>query len=247
MREKELGAANKRTNMSATHSEGCDNRRAIFVVSSHPIHRQGFVHVISASSRFMLLGQAAKLQAAIPRSTSGAAHALLVDVSPPTDITASSIQSFIGAVPLVPVLVVSTQDERIFAEQMMRAGAHGYVMEQAGGPTLLQALWRVSTGHFFVGKWAVEAWAKSFALSGTRKANSSLSGLSSREIEVLQLLGQGKSTHSIATLLHISPRTVDVHRTNIRQKLQLASMTDLLCFAIRWSESQNDARNSARD
>lgn len=231
--------------MSATHSERGrrDNRRAIFLVSAHPIHRQGFAHVISASSRFFLLGQAENIHAAVLRCAGGAANALLVDVSPPTEITASTIENFVSAVPFVPVLVVSTQDERIFAERMMRAGAHGYVMEQAGAPALLEALGSVSTGHFFVGKSAVEAWAKSFASGRPRKAHSSLDGLSNREMEVLQLLGQGKSTSSIASLLHISPRTVDVHRTNIRQKLQLTSTTELLCFAIRWAESQDGSTN----
>ena len=167
-----------------------------------------------------------------------------MDLSPPTDITITAVQDCTSIIPSSPVLVVSTEDERIFAERVMRAGAHGYVMAQAEDSTLMEALWNVATGHYFVGRSAVEAWAKSFASKQTRKAVSTLSELSNREMEIFQLLGQGKSVFSISNLLHISPRTVDVHRTNIRQKLQVQSATDLLCFAIRWVESQKNSGNS---
>src|SRR5687767_9644964 len=115
-------------------------RRAVFVLSSHPILRHGFAHIIASSGQFTLVGEASLLQTAIARCSRSAADVLLLDFSPPTDITVTAIHTFISAVPHTPVLVISTQDEVIYAERMMRAGAHGYVMEQAGPAALLKAL-----------------------------------------------------------------------------------------------------------
>jgi DNA-binding NarL/FixJ family response regulator len=215
-------------------------RRTVFVLSSHPILRHGFAHIIASSSQFSLAGEASLLQTAVARCSRNSVDVLLVDLSPPTDITVTAMQTFISAVPRTPVLVISTQDEVIYAERMMRAGAHGYIMEQAGPGALLKGLWGVANGHYFVGKGAVQAWAKSCSFQRPQNATSTLNGLSNREMEIFQLLGQGKSVRSISTLLHISRRTVDVHRTNIRQKLRIPSAAELLCFAVRWAEAQNN-------
>jgi DNA-binding NarL/FixJ family response regulator len=221
-------------------------RRTVFVLSSHPILRHGFAHIIASSSQFTLVGEASVLQTAVARCSRTAVDVLLVDLSPPTDITVTAIQTFITSVPRTPVLVISTQDEVIYAERMMRAGARGYVMEQAGPATLLKGLWGVASGHYFVGKGAVQAWAKSCSLHRPQNATSTLNALSNREMEIFQLLGQGKSVRSISALLHISRRTVDVHRTNIRQKLRIPSASELLCFAVRWAEAQKNSDTTVR-
>jgi DNA-binding NarL/FixJ family response regulator len=233
--------------MSATKATeaGRKERRSVFVLSSHPILRHGFAHIIASSSQFTLAGEASVLQTTVARCSRTSVDVLLVDLSPPTDITVTAVQTFIIAVPHTPVLVMSTQDEVIYAERVMRAGARGYVMEQAGPAALLKALFGVATGHYFVGKGAVQAWAKSCAVNRTHNATSTLNSLSDREMEIFQLLGQGKSVRSISSLLHISRRTVDVHRTNIRQKLRIPSAADLLCFAVRWAEAQNNGSGGA--
>jgi DNA-binding NarL/FixJ family response regulator len=233
--------------MSATKTMDAarKERRSVFVLSSHPILRHGFAHIIASSSQFTLVGEASLLQTAVARCSRTSVDVLLADLSPPTDVTVTAIQTFITAVPRTPVLVTSTQDEVIYAERMMRAGAHGYVMEQAGPAALLKGLSGVADGHYFVGKAAVQAWAKSCSFPRTQNATSTLNSLSDREMEIFQLLGQGKSVRSISALLHISRRTVDVHRTNIRQKLRISSAADLLCFAVRWAEAQNNGSDRA--
>jgi DNA-binding NarL/FixJ family response regulator len=239
--------AGKDEKMSAmkTTDTGRKERRSVFVLSSHPILRHGFAHIIASSSQFTLAGEASLLQTAVARCARVTVDVLLMDLSPPTDITVTAIQTFISGVARTPVLVISTQDEVIYAERMMRAGARGYVMEQAGPAAVLKGLLAVANGHYFVGKGAVQAWAKSCSFNRPQNATSTLNALSNREMEIFGLLGQGKSVRSISTLLHISRRTVDVHRNNIRQKLRISSAADLLCFAVRWAEAQNNGANGS--
>jgi DNA-binding NarL/FixJ family response regulator len=79
-------------------------------------------------------------------------------------------------------------------------------------------------------------------LSGRRgKTGSSLAELTDRELEVLQLIGQGKNSHAIARQLNVSPKTVDTHRGRLKEKLQLKTGTELICYAAKWVETETAA------
>ena len=111
-------------------------------------------------------------------------------------------------------------------------------MKDAGGERLIEAIRQVLSGQVYVSP----AMASRFldTLSGRRPRGSSspIEVLSDREFEVLQLLGLGKTTRDIAEQLHLSPKTVDVHRAHIRTKLKLRDSVALVRYAVRWVESQ---------
>jgi DNA-binding NarL/FixJ family response regulator len=136
------------------------------------------------------------------------------------------------------VLVVSMHDELVYAERVIRAGARGYIMKEAGGENLLAAIRQVLRGEVYVSARISARILDSLSSRKPRGSHSPIEKLSDREFEVFQLIGQGKSTRDIAAQLHLSPKTVDVHRSHLKAKLQLKDATALMRHAVRWVETQ---------
>ena len=135
-------------------------------------------------------------------------------------------------------LVLSMHDELVYAERMLRAGARGYIMKEAGGEKLLTAIRQVLGGQVYVSERLSATMLDAMTGRRPRGSNSPVEKLSDREFEVFQLIGQGKSTREIAGQLHLSPKTVDVHRSHIKEKLELKDATSLVRHAVRWVETR---------
>jgi PAS domain S-box-containing protein len=138
----------------------------------------------------------------------------------------------------VPILVVSMHDETLHAERVLRAGARGYIMKESGGEKLLTAIRQVLKGQVFVSEKMSAQIVGNLSNRKPRGSTSPIEQLSDREFEIFQLLGQGKNSREIAGQLRLSPKTVDVHRANIKEKLQLTDATALVRHAVRWVESE---------
>ena len=134
--------------------------------------------------------------------------------------------------------MMSMHDEAYYALRALKAGAKGYMMKNISYDIYERALRRVAEG----GTWLSEAMSEQMIqvyTSGTRRdGEDGLDVLTDREFEVFQLIGEGKSTHDVAEALHISTKTVDVHRSNIRSKLKMEDGSAVVRFAIRWIESR---------
>jgi DNA-binding NarL/FixJ family response regulator len=137
------------------------------------------------------------------------------------------------------ILVISMHDEAIYAERALRAGARGYIMKEAGGENLLAAIRQVLGGQVYLSPRMSASALDMFSGRRPRGSSSPIEKLSDREFEVFRLVGQGKSTRDIAQQLHLSTKTVDVHRAHIKEKLELKDVTALVRHAVRWVETQN--------
>ena len=103
----------------------------------------------------------------------------------------------------------------------------------------MEAIRQVSAGQIFVSE---KMSAKILEVFSGRRADAGQSlveKLTDREFEVFQLIGQGRETKELARELHVSPKTIEVHRANIKVKLQIKSMAELIRYAVRWVESEN--------
>lgn len=162
---------------------------------------------------------------------------LLVDMSPPTQLCLTTLSDLHALFPNLPVLVLSTQDEAIYAERTLRAGASGYVMEQAGCETLMKAIRSILGGQLYVSPVLSQAALEKLAGREAHASAASMDALSAREFDVFQLIGHGKSTREISDMLHLSPKTVAVHRNHIRAKLKVHSSAELVQAAIRFCQT----------
>ena len=127
-------------------------------------------------------------------------------------------------------------------QRVLRAGGRGYVMKQEGGKKLLAAIRRILAGEIHVSEKMASKLLAAFSGRRSPSAASPIERLTDRELEVFQLIGQGLATRQIASQLHLSHKTIEVHRMNIKQKLGVTSAPELIRYAVRWVESQPAAK-----
>lgn len=218
-----------------------ESRKRILVVDDHPFMRAGLAQLIDRQPDMFVAGEAgnpAEAMLAVPRVKP---DLVLSDITMPGRSGAEFIKDLHALHAGMPVLVISMHDELVYAERMLRAGARGYIMKEAGGEALLAALRQVLRGEVYVSPRLSARLLENLSGGTPRPSASPIAKLTDREFEVFQLIGQGKSTHDIATQLHLSTKTVDVHRANIKGKLGIADGTALVRHAVRWVETQGGA------
>ena len=136
-----------------------------------------------------------------------------------------------------PFLVYSMHDETVYAERCLRAGAKGYLMKQAPPESLLTAIRHVLDGKTYLSEKMSEQFLGKFVGPGKGNGAATLriDTLSDRELEVLQLLGNGMTTSQIAEQLFLSVKTVETYREHLKQKLNLPDGPKLMRYAVEWS------------
>jgi DNA-binding NarL/FixJ family response regulator len=144
--------------------------------------------------------------------------------------------------PNTAVLALSMHDESLYAERVLRAGGRGYIMKQEGGKRIVEGIRRILGGGVFVSDNISARILNAF--SGSAQKLSPVETLTDREFEVFQLIGQGLSTQEMADKLHVSVKTIEVHRVNIKTKLNVPTAPELIRFAVRWFESEDGRRQS---
>jgi DNA-binding NarL/FixJ family response regulator len=200
--------------------------------------RAGLAQLINRQPDLYVCGEAGDPIAALQELRRAKPDLILTDITMPGRSGFEFIKDLIAEKPDRLVLVVSMHDEVIYAERALKAGARGYVMKEAGGENLLAAIRLVLTGHVYLSPRMSARVLEDLTGKRPRGSESPIERLSDREFEVFQLVGHGKSTRDIASQLNLSPKTVDVHRSHIKEKLQLKDATALVRYAIRWIETQ---------
>lgn len=214
--------------------------KKIFIVDDHPMMRDGLRQLIAGETDLAVCGEADDAPEALGQIDAVNPDLAIVDISLRSTSGLELIKDLQVRKPDLPVLVISMHDESLYAERVLRAGGRGYIMKQEGGKKIMEAIRRVISGRTYVSDKMASNILDIF--SGRRAETASpVEKLSDREFEVFQLISQGLSTKEIADRLHVSVKTIEVHRVNIKQKLSLQTATELIHFAVRWMESQNKA------
>jgi DNA-binding NarL/FixJ family response regulator len=212
-------------------------RKAVGIVDDHPMTRAGIVQLLNVQTDLYVAFEAASPREAMAAIAEHGADLVLTDLTMEGRSGLEFIKDLGALHPQLPVLVLSMHDEQVYAERVLRSGARGYVMKSAGGEELLAAIRHVLEGEVHVSRVMTTRLLRTLSSSPVPGNPVPIARLTDREFQVLQLLGQGKSTRQIAAQLRISPKTVDVHRSRMRDKLELPDPTALMRFAVRWFES----------
>lgn len=219
-------------------ASGLPAKRGILVVDDHPFMRAGLAQLIERQPDLRVCGEAGNPVEAFQELGKGKPDLVLTDLTMPGRSGLEFIKDLRAATPDLTILVISMHDEVVYAERALRAGARGYIMKEAGGENLLAAIRQVLRGEVYVSPRMSARILEGISAVRPRGSKSPIEKLTDREFEVFQLIGQGKSTRDIAEQLHLSPKTVDVHRSNIKAKLELGDVTALIRHAVRWVETQ---------
>lgn len=200
--------------------------------------RQGLAQLITSEPDLAVCCEADTAGQALDLAAAKKPDLALLDISLPDKNGLELIKDVHVLCPEVLILVVSMHDEALYAERVLRAGARGYIMKQEGGRKLIEAIRQVLSGRIYVSDKMSARILELFSGRRSESAGPAVEKLSDREFEVFQLISEGKGTREIAGHLHLSVKTVEVHRANIKEKLNLNSATDLIRYAVRWSEAQ---------
>ncbi|MCX7009993.1 MAG: response regulator transcription factor, partial [Kiritimatiellaeota bacterium] len=145
------------------------------------------------------------------------------------------IKDFKVRAPQLLILVLSMHDESLYAERALRAGARGYIMKREASCRVLDAIRQILGGGIYVSDQMMTSILDKVSGRLPTDKPAALAALSDRELEVVLLIGQGYGTQQIASQLHISVKTIETYRANLKLKLKLNSSSELLQSAIRWS------------
>jgi DNA-binding NarL/FixJ family response regulator len=200
--------------------------------------RVGLAQLINKQPDMEVCGEAGSPAEAMDQIPKHHPDLIVADITMKGGSGLEFIKNVLAAHGDVRILVVSMHDESVYAERALRAGACGYIMKEESAEYLVTAIQRVLDGGIYLSETMSARLLKSIANPKSRSSHSPLQKLTDREFEIFQLIGRGKTTGEIAGQLHISPRTVDVHRGQIKEKLHLKSGTALVHHAVLWIETE---------
>ena len=214
-------------------------RKRIVVVDDHPIFREGLLQSINRQPDLMVCGEAENAPQALGLIGELKPDLVLVDISLPGKSGFELVRDIQAMHPGVAVLVLSMHDESLYAERVLRAGARGYVMKHERPEQLLEAIRHVVSGRTYVSEKMAARILDVFSGRRPTGTGSPLARVSDREFEILQLIGRGRNSHEIAKELHLSVKTVDTHRSHLKEKLKLKNGLQLTRYAVCWVEGRN--------
>ncbi len=207
----------------------------IMIVDDHPIVCDGVEQLISREKDMKLVGKAHSANTAIRAIEKARPDIVIVDISlsgggSGLDLIKAIRSRFMD----VRVLVLSMHDEAMYAERAIRAGARGYIMKNEMTSRIVDAIRQVREGRIFLSGEVTSNLIEKVMNGGTVQRPTSPDALTDRELEILDLLGEGYKTGEIARILNLSSKTVETHRLRIKRKLDLKNSNDLIRYAVQW-------------
>lgn len=212
------------------------NRRRVFLVDDHPLVREWLTNLINQQADLVVCGDAESAPAALEGVAKTKPEIAIVDISLENSSGLELIKSLKELQPEVGVVVFSMHDELLYAERALRAGAKGYIMKRETTRNVIEAIRRVLQGKLYISAAVAEAITARSVSGKNPERKDPVELLSDRELEVFQMLGKGMGTRQIAETLRVSIKTVQAYCGRMKEKMDLASATELLREAIRWNE-----------
>jgi len=212
-------------------------RSRVFIVDDHPIVRQGLKLLIDQEPDLMVCGESENADAVLTAIRELKPAIAVIDLSLGHDSGIELIKNIRLQNPDFLLLVLSMHDESLYAERALRAGARGYIMKQEAPEKVIIAIRQVLQGAIYLSD-AMKAKMLNKIIDSREKKSSPIELLSDRELQVFKLLGSGLSTRQVSDQLHVSIKTVEAYRANIKEKLNLKSSAELVQHAIHWVLSE---------
>lgn len=206
----------------------------VLLVDDHKVVRQGLKALFANEPDVEIVGEAGDGREALARVPELQPDVILMDISMPGLNGIEATRQIRQSYPDIKVIVLSMHANEEYVFQVLRAGASGYVLKQSDSLEVLTAIRAALAGGSFlsppISRTVIDDYVRR---AEARRHNSDIDVLTAREREVLQLLAEGLSNREIAAQLSISVKTVETHRSNMMNKLDMSSKTELVKYALR--------------
>ena len=211
-----------------------ESKTRILLVDDHAVVRFGIAQLINRQNDMMVCGEEEDASRALDAIGTLKPNLVIADISLKDSSGLEMMRNIKAQYPSLAMLVVSAHDESIYAEIAFRAGALGYLMKEEALEKIVTAIRRVLSGAVYVSD-ALGAKLLHQQIRGQTDINESpIKSLSDRELEVFQMIGQWKTTREIADELHLSIKTIEYYREQIKRKLNLKNAAELTQRATSW-------------
>lgn len=209
----------------------------VFIVDDHPTVREGLAQFIERQHDLSVAGFADDLEAALTGIAECEPDVVVVDMGLKTSSGLDLVKRLHEKDPRIAILVWSMHEASLFGSRAMKAGALGYVSKSQSTEDVIEAIRAVRRRGASLDDSVDECEAPSSRKSqySAKPGRHSIEGLSDRELQVFQMLGDGMNMTQIVARTQLSPKTIETYRARIKQKLELGSHAELLRHAIQWA------------
>jgi DNA-binding NarL/FixJ family response regulator len=215
-----------------------DTRTRILLVDDHAVVRYGIAQLINRQPDMVVCGEQEDAANALTAIDKLKPDLVIADISLKDSSGLELMRNIKAQFTKMPVLVVSAHDETVYAEVAFRAGALGYLMKQEALEKIIAAIRRVLNGNIYVSEALGAKMLQQQVRGKTDLQESPVKSMSDRELEVFQLIGRWKKTSEIAQELHLSVKTIEYYREQIKHKLGLKNSAELTQHATSWVQRE---------
>jgi two-component system response regulator NreC len=206
----------------------------VLIADDHGVVRQGLRALLEKSQEISVVGEASDGREAVRLAGELRPHIVVMDIAMPLLNGIDATAQIIDRYPDIKVIILSMHFDESYILRALSAGAKGYLLKDSAEGDILPAVQAVAQGRpYFSPVIAATLLDEYLQTMKKHKVQDSYDLLTEREKEVLQLLAEGKSNKDVATVLNLSPYTVESHRTNLMQKLNLHNTAEIVLYAVR--------------
>ena len=206
----------------------------ILIVDAHPLVREGLRGIVQGQSDLAVCAEAGSARDARVALEASQPDVLITDINVPDAHGLGFVKELRAHHPRLPILVLSSYDEHLFAVRTHRDESLGYLMKESPGDDIIAALRKVLAGGIYLSHCLSNAIVQKLAVGARGRAADPIERLSNRELQMLDLIGKGLSTREIANVLNVCVKTVESHRQRVKSRLNLQTGAQLVQFAVQW-------------
>ena len=211
-----------------------ETKKRVFLVDDHPVLRKGLVRLIDSKPGFSVCGEASTAVEAMTAIRELKPHLVVVDIGLPGASGIELTKTIQSEFTNIPVLILSMHEEALSATRALRAGATGYIVKQDAIDNIATALQDTLNGKRYLSSGIAEQFQQDGVEEEPRSSHDLVDLLTDRELEIFELIGKGRDVREISKALNVSPKTIETHRTNIKEKLRLKNSRQVARVALQW-------------
>ncbi len=205
----------------------------VFVADDHALLRDGLKALVNGQPDMEVVGEAENGQAALEKARELTPDILLMDISMPELNGVAAAELIKQECPTIKIVVLTAYKDKSYLDRCLKVGASGYVLKLSAADELIEAIRFVAGGGIYLDRGMVDPIVDGYVQARNLKGEVRQKDLTRREEEVLRLIARGHSNKEIAQELNIAVKTVESHKANLMQKLELRTRTEIVRYALR--------------